>query len=447
MPGRSRRARPCERLPRRLPRSFPEGAPPARPPVGRSSISLAGSTRVSLTTRTFSGRAAPRDPGKQRARRSPSRGRIRAVATRPWRSSGSWAMSSGGELVISSDVFMPTSGTKVKVMPVDRDAIDRARMRLAQTGEERPDDAAPAGAPGARAGRARSARADDSRARDGDPREARDLAPEGPPRRGAASGAPPREVPRTFGSDIGALERLQTDLASDARRGGGPGAARRPDHLRLARRREAPLEPDGASARPASSANWTSGPTSAARCTASTGSSPAPSRSARQAQLEAGPFPDLRLERQLRRPRACASSRAIGRRGRFPRPQRDQKGRKIRSRSSARCRGPVSDTETATVPFVARRPRSIRPPSGVQAKRVVKQVGHDLEHPVTVGVRDGIGVERALVFDARAGGPPRRSFRRPSSSRASQLDLLLLERGTGVASMAARDRGRRRRGV
>src|SRR4051812_15591540 len=37
---------------------------------------------------------------------------------------------------------MPTSGLKVRVMPVDRDAIERARMRLAQSGEERPDDAA-----------------------------------------------------------------------------------------------------------------------------------------------------------------------------------------------------------------------------------------------------------------------------------------------------------------
>src|SRR4029079_2982423 len=37
---------------------------------------------------------------------------------------------------------MPTSETKVKVMSVDRDAIERARMRLAQSGEERPDDAA-----------------------------------------------------------------------------------------------------------------------------------------------------------------------------------------------------------------------------------------------------------------------------------------------------------------
>src|SRR5215211_7342270 len=37
---------------------------------------------------------------------------------------------------------MPTSDLKVKVMSVDRDAIERARMRLAQSGEERPDDAA-----------------------------------------------------------------------------------------------------------------------------------------------------------------------------------------------------------------------------------------------------------------------------------------------------------------
>src|SRR3954470_2172512 len=37
---------------------------------------------------------------------------------------------------------MPTSGLKVRVMPVDRDAIERARMRLAQSGEEPPDDAA-----------------------------------------------------------------------------------------------------------------------------------------------------------------------------------------------------------------------------------------------------------------------------------------------------------------
>src|SRR3954452_25549688 len=37
---------------------------------------------------------------------------------------------------------MPTSGLKVRVMPVDRDAIERARMRLAQSGEEGPDDAA-----------------------------------------------------------------------------------------------------------------------------------------------------------------------------------------------------------------------------------------------------------------------------------------------------------------
>src|SRR4026207_83485 len=36
---------------------------------------------------------------------------------------------------------MPTSETKVRVMSVDRDAIERARMRLAQSGEERPGDA------------------------------------------------------------------------------------------------------------------------------------------------------------------------------------------------------------------------------------------------------------------------------------------------------------------
>jgi hypothetical protein len=37
---------------------------------------------------------------------------------------------------------MPTSGKKVRVMSVDRDAIEQVRMRLAQSGEERPDDAA-----------------------------------------------------------------------------------------------------------------------------------------------------------------------------------------------------------------------------------------------------------------------------------------------------------------
>jgi hypothetical protein len=37
---------------------------------------------------------------------------------------------------------MPTSELKVKVMSLDRDAIERARMRVAQSGEERPDDAA-----------------------------------------------------------------------------------------------------------------------------------------------------------------------------------------------------------------------------------------------------------------------------------------------------------------
>src|SRR5438034_11730393 len=36
---------------------------------------------------------------------------------------------------------MPTSATKVKVMTMDRDAIERARMRLAETSENRPDDA------------------------------------------------------------------------------------------------------------------------------------------------------------------------------------------------------------------------------------------------------------------------------------------------------------------
>jgi hypothetical protein len=37
---------------------------------------------------------------------------------------------------------MPTSGSKVRLMSVDRDAIERARMRLAETSEGRPDDAA-----------------------------------------------------------------------------------------------------------------------------------------------------------------------------------------------------------------------------------------------------------------------------------------------------------------
>src|SRR6266545_1748813 len=79
------------------------------------------------------------------------------------------------------------------------------------------------------------------------------------------------------------------------------------------------------------------------------------------------PLPGF-VSTSIRPPSACASSDAIASPRPVPPPSRDQNGRKIRSRSSAGIPGPVSATETATAPFSAVRPSSIRPPSGVQRK-------------------------------------------------------------------------------
>ena len=72
------------------------------------------------------------------------------------------------------------------------------------------------------------------------------------------------------------------------------------------------------------------------------------------------------LSSSIRPPSATASSRAIASPSPVPPPSRDQNGRKIRSWSAGLIPGPVSATETETVPFAAASASSIRPPSGVQ---------------------------------------------------------------------------------
>ena len=329
-------------------------------------------------------------------------------------------------------------------MTVDRDAIERARMRLAETGEGRPDDAAlQALLERARAGLEALA-VTHRRARDGDPERLETSAAEGPARRGAAGRAPPRRGARPFGADdspAGATPDRSRLRAQGARRGSR--APRRPDHLGLAGRGEA-ARPDRAGARPDRARPRR--PSRERRPSTASSASPAPSRlppASRSSKREPFPSCDSSVSSP---PRACASSRAIG----SPRPVPVARARPERPedpltllRPDARARVGHRDRDRP----VRRRasPRSIRPPSGVQANALSSRLETICSTRSPSVVDDRVGVERALVLDAA----PARFLTEALVGlleQAPQLDLLLLEREL-VRPPCARGRGRRRRGV
>ena len=388
------------------------GAAP-RPPrrSRRRTPSRAGTTRVSFTTtsvplRELLGQVAERGGGAPRL----WPGRRRAAASRRGARAGAGRSApAAGRSRARRFSCDPTP--RVESPPVERDAVERARARIAEAREGGPTRADLEAALERARERARRLRTDRGGARERRSGASRRAVAGGHARGGAAGRAPPRRGARPVGPDDPPPRSARRPTSPPS---GGRASRISPllvdlDRLRLARRR--------AAARPARAHRSTasSAPSRSAPAPRSTGidSRQAPVRSAtaeragrRSSNREPRPTTESSSSRRRARARARGRSRA---RARCPAPFSDQNGRKMRSRSLGRDPGPESVTDD--------RRRAVR---RFERERDPAAVGRPGERVRRAGWRRSGGrgrrrcsapggAERRARSGSPGGAPPRRS--------------------------------------